>query len=137
MQSIPVDMSRLGTLRCVVEPEPKTDFESGEVKKNRDGLVTWLVGLSVRQLDSRRTSTIEVAVSGEPVGLVEGDPVTVTGLTAFVWEQNGRRGTSFRADSIVPMDTSAPAAGSGSRPSGPVGSAVTGAKSAGKSGGDA
>jgi hypothetical protein len=102
MQSIPVDVSRLGTLRCVVAPEAKTNFETGEIRVSRDGVAQWTVGVSVRQLDSRRTSIIEITVPGEPVGVEEGAPVVVAGLVAFVWEQGGRHGTSFRADSITP-----------------------------------
>ncbi|MFJ8738011.1 hypothetical protein ACIRL2_01435 [Embleya sp. NPDC127516] len=102
MQSIPVDTNRLGALLCVVAPEPKlVSRETGELKTDRDGVTVWTVGVSVRQQGTRRASVIEIAVSGEPSGISEGVRVTVAGLVAFTWEQNGRHGTSFRADSIT------------------------------------
>lgn len=118
MQSIPVDTNRLGTLLCVVAPEPKLlSRETGEVKTDRDGATVWTVGVSVRQQGTRRASVIEIAVSGEPAGIVEGVRLVAHGLVAFTWEQNGRHGTSFRADSIAPA-----AAG------GPLSSALRGGK---------
>lgn len=101
MQSIPVDTSRLGTLRCVVAPEPKTDFETGEIKKGRDGIAVWTVGVSVRQPDSRRASVIEISVPGEPVGIEEGAPVALVGLVALPWAQGGRNGIAYRAESVT------------------------------------
>lgn len=82
MQSIPVDTSLLGVLRCAVEPEPKiTDFETKQVKKDRDGNAIYTVGVTVRQ-EERRVSVIEIAVPGEPKGVVEGTEVRVTGMEA-------------------------------------------------------
>ncbi|MFC5720213.1 hypothetical protein ACFP1Z_08555 [Streptomyces gamaensis] len=120
MQSIPVDTSRLGVLRCAVAPEPKTTgFESREVKKDRDGNTVWTVGVMVRQ-DGRRVSVIEVAVPGEPVGVVEGVQVKLTGLEAFAWAMGDRHGISFRAAAITPVPapattTTASGAGTGGK----------------------
>jgi hypothetical protein len=83
MQSIPVDTSRLGVLRCAVEPEAKiSNFETQEVKKDREGNTIYTVGVMVRQ-EGRRVSVIEVAVAGEPKGVSEGTEVRITGLEAF------------------------------------------------------
>ncbi|AEM80997.1 SCO3933 family regulatory protein [Streptomyces violaceusniger] len=103
MQSIPVDTTRLGVLRCAVGPEPKiADFESKEVKKDRDGNTVYTVAVTVRQ-DGRRVSVIEIAVPGEPKGVVEGSEVRVTGLEAFAWAMGDRHGISFRAAAITPI----------------------------------
>ncbi|WP_414168967.1 hypothetical protein ACMATS_23635 [Streptoverticillium reticulum] len=108
MQSIPVDVSRLGVMRCAVAPEPKmTGFETKEVKKDRDGNTIYTVGVLVRQ-DGRRVSVIEIAVPSEPKGVAEGVEVRVTGLEAFAWAMGDRHGLSFRANAITPV---APAAG--------------------------
>ncbi|GGV44411.1 SCO3933 family regulatory protein [Streptomyces spectabilis] len=109
MQSIPVDTARLGVLRCAIPPEAKiSNSETGEVKKDRDGNTVYTVAVLVRQ-DGRRISVIEIAVSGEPKGLEEGQIVKVTGLTAFAWAMGDRHGVSFRADTITPMPgTTAP-----------------------------
>ncbi|AGP55961.1 regulatory protein [Streptomyces rapamycinicus] len=110
MQSIPVDTTRLGVLRCAVGPEPKiADFESKEVKKDRDGNTIYTVAVTVRQ-DGRRVSVIEIAVPGEPKGVVEGSEVRVTGLEAFAWAMGDRHGISFRAAAITPVPASASSA---------------------------
>ncbi|NIY67047.1 SCO3933 family regulatory protein [Streptomyces malaysiensis] len=113
MQSIPVDTTRLGVLRCAVGPEPKiADFESKEVKKDRDGNTVYTVAVTVRQ-DGRRVSVIEIAVSGEPKGVVEGSEVRVTGLEAFAWAMGDRHGISFRAAAITPVPASSATAPAG------------------------
>ncbi|MBY8343122.1 hypothetical protein LXH13_14370 [Streptomyces spinosirectus] len=102
MQSIPVDTARLGVLRCANVPEVKfSNFETQEVKKDRDGNPVYTVAVIVRP-DGRRISVIEIAVSGEPQGLEPGQAVKVTGLTAFVWAMGDRNGVSFRADAVTP-----------------------------------
>ncbi|MGP4112519.1 SCO3933 family regulatory protein [Streptomyces sp. 4N509B] len=103
MQSIPVDTSRLGVLRCAVAPEAKiSNYETQEVKKDRDGTTIYTVAVMVRQ-DGRRVSVIEIAVPGEPKGVVEGAEVRVTGLEAFAWNMGDRHGISFRASAITPV----------------------------------
>ncbi|MFI6023901.1 hypothetical protein ACIBCP_40465 [Streptomyces sp. NPDC051287] len=103
MQSIPVDTTRLGVLRCAIAPEAKiTNNETQEVKRDRDGNPVWTVAVTVRQ-DGRRISVIEIAVSGQPQGIEEGQILKVTGLTAFMWSMGDRHGVSFRADAITPV----------------------------------
>ncbi|MEU7135239.1 hypothetical protein [Streptomyces sp. NPDC046261] len=109
MQSIPVDTSRLGVLRCAVAPEPKlANFETKEVKKDRDGNTIYTVAVMVRQ-EARKVSVIEIAVPGEPVGVAEGVEVKVTGLEAFSWAMGDRHGISFRAAAITPVPAATPA----------------------------
>ncbi|CAG7634836.1 SCO3933 family regulatory protein [Actinacidiphila bryophytorum] len=103
MQSIPVDTTRLGVLRCAVEPEAKiSNFDTQEVKKDRDGNTIYTVGVMVRQ-EGRRVSVIEISVTGEPRGVTEGTEVRVTGLEAFAWSMGDRHGISFRAAAITPV----------------------------------
>ncbi|GAX52415.1 SCO3933 family regulatory protein [Streptomyces olivochromogenes] len=103
MQSIPVDTARLGVLRCAIAPEAKiSNFDTQEVKKDRDGNTIYSVAVTVRQ-DGRRISVIEIAVTGEPKGIEEGQILKVTGLTAFAWAMGDRHGISFRADAITPV----------------------------------
>lgn len=104
MQSIPVDVGRLGSLLCVVEPAPKlVSVETGEVKTDRDGRTVWTVGLAVREGSGRRASIVEVSVPGEPVGVVVGMPVQVTDLVAVSWQMGDRHGVSFRASAVTPV----------------------------------
>ncbi|AWW37889.1 hypothetical protein [Streptomyces cadmiisoli] len=112
MQSIPVDTARLGVLRCAIAPEAKlSNHETQEVKRDREGNPVYTVAVTVRQ-DGRRISVIEIAVSGVPKGIEEGQIVRVTGLTAFVWSMGERHGVSFRAEAITPVPA-APAQGKG------------------------
>lgn len=112
MQSIPVDTTRLGVLRCAVAPEAKiSNFETQEVKKDKEGNTIYTVGVMVRQ-EGRRVSVIEVAVTGEPKGVAEGTEVRITGLEAFAWSMGDRHGISFRAAAITPTPPApAPSAG--------------------------
>ncbi|MCC9310717.1 hypothetical protein LN042_27215 [Kitasatospora sp. RB6PN24] len=110
MQSIPVDITRLGTMTCIVAPEVRmANRETGEVKTNREGVPVYTVGVAVRQ-EGRRASIIEISVNGEPAGVAEGVRVTVTGLMAFSWAMGDRHGMSFRADSITPAPPVTPPA---------------------------
>jgi hypothetical protein len=113
MQVIPVDVARLGLVLCALLPEVKKDRETGAVRKDREGREVWQVGVMVTELEGRRAAVISVSVPGEPVGLEAGAPVKVSGLVAQQWEMGGRRGISFRADSIAPAAPAAPAAGKG------------------------
>lgn len=116
MQSIPVDAGRLGVLRCVGAAEPKlVSAATGEVKRDREGIPVFTVPVALKQ-EGRRAELIEISVSGEPVGLVEGGLVQVVGLEAFVWEMGERRGVTWRAAAVTP----APAP-SGGRRSGEAG----------------
>ena len=109
---IPVDASRLGTPVCLIGPERKTDFETGEIKTDRDGRQLWVVGVSLREPGTRRAVAIDVTTPEEPRGVVEGTPVRLVGLVASQWEQNGRTGVVWRADLVLPPEgTKVPAGG--------------------------
>jgi hypothetical protein len=115
VQAIPVDTGRLGSIVCVVGPEPRVNPETGQVRVDRDGNTIFVVGVVVRQLEGRRAEVIEVAVPGEPGDVTEGMPVKITDLTAIQWQMGDRSGTSFRATAISPA-------------SGPVRPGVAGAR---------
>lgn len=114
MQSIPVDVRRLGALMCVVPPEPRVNRETGEIRTDREGRRLYVVGVSVRQPESRRADVIEVVVPGEAPAVAEGMRVRIQDLVAVAWEIDGRRGTSYRAVAITPAESgekAAPVAG--------------------------
>lgn len=110
MRSIPVDVARLGALLCVMAPEPRMNQETGQQRVDREGVPVFVVGVSVRQRDRRQTDVIDVAVSGEPVGIVEGMRVIIADLVAASWEIDGRKGMSYRASSVLPAVGPAPVA---------------------------
>lgn len=101
MQTIPVDVARLGRATVIVPPERKTNPETGEVRKDRDGNAVWSVGVAVRQ-QGRRASVIEVSTSAEPKELIEGGAVTLMDLEAYAWTMGDRSGISFRAAAVLP-----------------------------------
>jgi len=124
VQNKPVDVGRLGIIRCSTAPEPRTTPD-GQVRRDRDGNPQWITGLVVRQIEGRRADVIEVVTPVDPQGIAEGDVVVVENLWANSWEVDGRTGTSYRADRITPAR---PASPSSSTPSG--GAAAGGAPSA-------
>ncbi|WP_079052171.1 hypothetical protein [Streptomyces regalis] len=114
MEDKPIDVGRLGVIRCLIAPEPRTTLE-GDQRRDREGNPLWITGLVVRQQERRRLEEIHVTTSGQPQGLTEGGEVKVTNLWARDWALEGRTGTTYRADSITPVTGSgggsAPAAG--------------------------
>ncbi|MEU2608630.1 hypothetical protein [Streptomyces albus] len=127
MQQKPIDLARLGTVRCALAPEPRVTPD-GEVRRDREGNPQWTTGLMVRQLESRRADVIHVVTSTEPRGVVEGAEVQVTDLWASDWAVDGRTGTSYRAAAITP------ASGTGS---GTQGSASGASTASGRKGSEA
>lgn len=101
---IPVDAERLGTPVCLIAPEPKTDFETGEIKTDRDGRKLWVVGVSLREPGTRRAVAIDVTTPEEPRGVAEGVAVRLVGLVASQWEQGGRAGIAWKADLVLPPE---------------------------------
>ena len=63
MDNKPIDTARLGTIRCVIAPEPRTTLE-GEQRRDREGNPLWVTGLSIRQAEGRRTDVVHVVTSG-------------------------------------------------------------------------
>ena len=79
----------------------KTDRETGELLH-----VTELVAM-----DETGAEVIKVTTAGQP-RVAKRQLVTVVKLVATPWNIDGRGGVAFRADSITPVPTAAPAAGS-------------------------
>lgn len=94
---------------CTKTPEPRTDFGSGQARIDKiSGLPLYLVQLMA--LDADGGDVIAVTVIGDPkVGV--GQHVSVTGLVATPWSQDGRSGVAFRADAITAADGAAKAGG--------------------------
>jgi hypothetical protein len=95
MQRIPVDVGRCQVL---VSEVPRPRMRDGRQRTDRSGTPEWVVGLCVMQ--QSRSDVIPVTVVGEPSGLGIGRPVVVVGLIAIPWENEGRHGIAYRADSI-------------------------------------
>ena len=101
---------------CTRVPEQRVNFDTGQPRVDRaTGLPLWQV--QVMALDESGGDVISVTVAGEPK-VSTGRPVTITGLVALPWSQDGRSGIAYRADAITGIgDTSAPKpAGTAARP---------------------
>jgi hypothetical protein len=111
LRSIPVDTRRFNTLMCVSAPEARADFTTGEARMDRDtGLPQYLVGILAKIPGDRRAYVLDVAVPGNPDGVVEGLAIELHGLAATPWNRDGNNGVSFRADAIIPARPSTPPA---------------------------
>jgi hypothetical protein len=99
MQRIPVDMAQC---RVMVSEEPRPRMRDGRQRTDRAGVPEWVVGVCVIQ--QSRSDVIPVTVVGEPSGLEVGRPALVAGLVAIPWENDGRHGIAYRADSIRPYE---------------------------------
>lgn len=65
------------------------------------GQALWQVQLIA--LDATGGEVLAVTVVGEPK-VVVGQPVSVTGLVALPWSQDGRSGIAYRAEAITATD---------------------------------
>jgi hypothetical protein len=85
---------------CTRAPEQRVNFDTGQPRVDKaTGLPLWLV--QVMALDESGGDVIAVTVAGEPK-VSTGRGVTVTGLVALPWSQDGRSGIAYRADAITP-----------------------------------
>jgi hypothetical protein len=91
-----IDTSDL-TFIVSTPPRPMTRFGTDEIRINKDGQQIHTVELIVLSDDGG--DKIRVKVAGRPE-LRPRSEVRVTGLTAMPWEQNGKSGVSFSAESI-------------------------------------
>jgi len=98
---LPVDTSK-ATVICGQAPEAMVDRRTGERRTNRDGLALWRVWLVLLGDDEPKAMNVRTTI--EPKGLVKGQPVAVTGLTASSWTNpEGREMELFDAASIEPV----------------------------------
>lgn len=103
------------TFTCTRAPEPRTNFDTGQPRVDKaTGMPLWQV--QVMALDESGGDVIGVTVAGEPK-VSAGRAVSITGLVAVPWSQDGRSGIAYRADTITPTADMAPAkpAGAGVR----------------------
>ncbi|MFD4875990.1 hypothetical protein ACFWOB_21890 [Streptomyces sp. NPDC058420] len=125
MDNKPIDVARLGAIRCVIAPEPRTTLE-GDQRRDREGNPLWITGLSVRQAEGRRTDVVHVVTSGQPQAVTEGIEVQVKNLWANEWAVDGRTGTTYRADAITPVSASGVSSGPAAAAPGPRGKSAGG-----------
>ncbi|MFF3668528.1 SCO3933 family regulatory protein [Microtetraspora malaysiensis] len=102
---IPVDVTRLSVSVAKGARPRLVSKETGEVKRDRDGNVMYEVTLMVED-EFGRMELVKVSVTPEPQ-VSAGDEVIPVGLVGYVWEQAGRWGISYRAQSFTPVTAAA------------------------------
>jgi hypothetical protein len=106
---IPVDVTRLH-VTCAKAARPRlVNKETGEIKRDRDGNTMYEVTLLIED-DFSRMELVKVSVTPEPL-ISPGEEVVPVGLVGYVWEQAGRWGISYRAQSFIPAAAAASRAG--------------------------
>lgn len=91
---------------CTRAPERRVSFDTGQPRVDKaTGLPLWLV--QVMALDESGGDVISVTVAGKPK-VSAGGAVTVAGLVALPWSQDGRSGIAYRADAITPSADMSP-----------------------------
>ena len=88
-------------------PEPRTDQSGRQRTEKGTGALQWQLQLVA--MDETGAEVIRVTVAGTPPEVVPGQPVQVAGLVAFPWQQDGRSGVAYRADSVQPVRSRASA----------------------------
>ncbi|MBB6170724.1 hypothetical protein HNR23_000784 [Nocardiopsis mwathae] len=99
----PIDLSAV-RVRVATPPEDDRDFETQQVKQNKDGRP--MVRVSLMVLDGTEADVIRVRAPG-PLELAPDDLVQVAGLRAQFWSMEGRSGLSFSADSVTRVSETA------------------------------
>ena len=105
MRSIPVDIAAF--LANVVTPvgfDPVVDYQTGEHKRNRDGVPRWRLTV-LYQEPKRKKELVEIGFAAvDPPDAEAGAELILQGLSAKHWETTNEYGTSsgvvFTADSI-------------------------------------
>lgn len=82
-----------------IEVMPKEDFNSKEQKLSADGVPLWIVKTVLPGHDYEKIK-VTVPAPTKPVGLEHKD-VLFSGLTLMTWENAGRSGVAFFADSVA------------------------------------
>jgi hypothetical protein len=101
-----IDTARV-SFTCTRAPQQRVNFDTGQPRVDKaTGLPLWLV--QVMALDESGGDVISVTVAGEPK-VSTGRAVTVTGLVALPWSQDGRSGIAYRADAIAEAGDTSPA----------------------------
>ena len=90
-------------------PQPKNDAEGRQKADRETGALLYVTELVA--MDATGAEVIKVTTVGEP-RVVKRQFVTVLKLVATPWTIEGRGGVAFRAESITPVTTATPAAGS-------------------------
>ena len=102
--SLPLDQARMGTT-LVLSVAPDTD-QTGAQKMNGDNVPVWKVETLLKPParedgSAPKSETVYVKLAGRTAPqLAEFTPVRFHGLTARMWEMNGKSGISFSADSV-------------------------------------
>jgi hypothetical protein len=90
--------------QCSGNPGPKLD-QNGRQKADREGAPMWTTQVIAQEIDGAEVLTVTVA--GVKPSVTVGQRVSVVGLEAIPWNNNGKHGVAFRAEQISPVAATA------------------------------
>ena len=96
---LPIDTGSVTLVAGKVEAV--MDFETKRPKADPNGEPIYSIDLVALGPDGAQIWPVKV--SGEPKGVVVGQPVRVSELVAVPWSMEDRHGISFRASHIAPI----------------------------------
>jgi hypothetical protein len=99
MRVLPIDTTSLAFV-CATAPEPVVDFESRRPKTDTNGIP--LYGIRTLVMVEGGAEVIQIKVPGEPTGIAPGQPVRPIRLIGIPWDNDGKHGIAYRADSLQP-----------------------------------
>jgi hypothetical protein len=100
MTTLPLDPARLTTI-VAGEAYAATDQQGNPVVA-KDGTPQWYVPVLITG-DRQRPEMVRIkTTAAEAPKVAAGQTVKCHGLTAFVWELNGKHGVAYRADRFEP-----------------------------------
>lgn len=98
--ALPVDTTKLSII-CGAPPEALRDYQSGELRKNREGEQLFRTEIVV--MGFGRPQVCAVRTAKEPKGLALGAPVTVSAFSVSSFQSSdGGTGVYYEAERIEP-----------------------------------
>lgn len=106
MRSIPVDINTFMTnIRGVSGIDPVTDFDTGEHKRDKEGVKRWKLEVLYREPRMSKSEVVQVAFSAHDEPDVNGGELVITGLVGRPWSNSNdyghSSGVSLQADSVT------------------------------------
>jgi hypothetical protein len=104
MRDFPIDIEAFMANMTPYGVAPVVDPETGEQRRDRDGVPKWKLRLiHDNPTDTRKPEFVEVGITehGDRLNTKDGPWPTFTTLTGRMWEMNGRSGLSVTADGPI------------------------------------
>jgi hypothetical protein len=98
MNTLPIDQNSITTI--VAGEAYASKDQSGEQALSKDGKPLWFVPVLLTNSTSRPEMVRVKIASPQQPKVIPGQPIKFVKLLVIIWELNGRRGVSYKADGI-------------------------------------